>query len=257
MAKTRLNRRQKSTIELWQQQQLSKVIKIIDRTCGYRDVYLAWELQLNQPNNQIATIDYQTRLELTKMGKIRVEQTTQVNVHYSPGTIKCHTIPLLTYLPPVPKTKIDRSCYPRDRISPRERQLRPKNQQLSLPLSDTEQKLLAISLRHGDPAIHSREDLLSGREGWYSLNQSRTVSLPAPILTLLKEFNCSLEECEMVAMYAGVVSPKAVLNFVEQIPWLRSSTHFPVFTQPKQLSLSPSIFKTNVAKSQPASTSST
>lgn len=72
MAKTRLNRRQKSILELWQQQQPSKVIKIIDRTCGYRDVYLAWESQLNQPNNQIATINYQTRLELTKIGKVRI-----------------------------------------------------------------------------------------------------------------------------------------------------------------------------------------
>jgi hypothetical protein len=124
-------------------------------------------------------------------------------------------------------------------------------------LSDSEQKLLAISLRHDDPAMKSREHLLSGREGWYSLNQRRTVSLPAPILTLLKEFDCSLEECEMVAMYAGVVSPQAVLNFVEQIPWLRSSTHFPVFTQPKQLSLSPSTSKTHIAKSQPVSTGAT
>jgi hypothetical protein len=38
-------------------------------------------------------------------------------------------------------------------------------------------------------------------------------------------------------MYAGVVSPQAVLNFVEQIPWLRSSTHFPVFTQPISVQL--------------------
>jgi hypothetical protein len=257
MAKTKLNRRQKSTIELWQQQQPSKVIKIIDRTCGYRDVYLAWKLQLNQPNNQIATIDYYTRLELTKMGKVRVEETSQTNVHYSPGTIKGKTVPLLPYLPSVPKTKIDRSCYPRDKTSRSERQLRPKNQQLSLPLSDTEQKLLAISLRHGDPTIYSREDLLSGREGWYSLNQRRTVSLPAPILILLKEFDCSLEECEMVAMYARVVSPQAVLNFVEQIPWLRSSTHFPVFTQLKQLSLSPSTSQTNIAQPQPVSTGAT
>jgi hypothetical protein len=257
MAKTRLNRQQKSTIELWQQQQPSKVIKIIDRTCGYRDVYLAWECQLNQPNNQIAIIDYHTRLELTKIGKIRVEQTTRENVHYSAGTIKCETIPLLPYLPPLPKTKIDRSCYPRDTTRDRERQLRPQNQQLSLPLSDSERKLLAISLRHGDPTIYSREDLLSGREGWYSLNQRRTVSLPAPILTLLQEFDCSLEECEMVAMYAGVVSPQAVLNFVEQIPWLRSSIYFPAFTQPKQLLLSPSTSNTNVAKRQPVSTFST
>lgn len=75
-----------------------------------------------------------------------------------------------------------------------------KNRQLSLPLTDTEQKLLSISLRHGDPTVYSREHLLSGREGWYSLNQRRTVFLPAQALTLLKEFDCSLEECEMVAM---------------------------------------------------------
>jgi len=61
-------------------------------------------------------------------------------------------------------------------------------------LSDTEQKLLEISLNSGDPTVYSREDLLSGREAWYSLGQKKTISLPAPILTLLKEFNCSLEE---------------------------------------------------------------
>ncbi|NJL51800.1 MAG: hypothetical protein HC930_05445 [Hydrococcus sp. SU_1_0] len=110
---------------------------------------------------------------------------------------------------------------------------------------------MAISLRHDDPIVYSREDLLSGREGWYSLNQRRTVSLPAPILTLIKEFNCSLEECEMVAMYAGVVSPQAVLNFVEQIPMLRSSTHFPAFTQPQQPRLLTTTPQTIVAQPQP------
>ncbi|MBW4532631.1 MAG: hypothetical protein KME09_01710 [Pleurocapsa minor HA4230-MV1] len=232
MTNPRLNQRQKATVNLWQDRQPSKIAKIIDRTCGYRDVYLAWEFRLNQPNNQIATIDYQTRLELTKIGKIRVEETLQIDVRYSAGTIKGETVPLLFYLPPVPPLKIDRSCYPRSRNSLRAPQFRPKNRQLSLPLSDTEQKLLNISLRHGDPTIYSREDLLSGREGWYSLNQRRTVFLPAPILTLLKEFDCSLEECEMVAMYAGVVSPQAVLNFVEQIPFMRSSPSFPAFAQP-------------------------
>jgi hypothetical protein len=241
LSNPRLNQRQKATTNLWQDKQRSRVVQIIDRTCGYRDVYLAWQTQLNQPNNQIATIDYQTRLELTKMGKVRVEETSQIHVRYSAGTLRGETVPLLPYLPPVPPLKIDRSCYPRERNRPRDRQLRLKNQQLSLPLSDTEQKLLQISLRNGDPTIYSREDLLSGREGWYSLNQRRTVSLPAPILSLLKEFDCSLEECEMVAMYAGVVSPQAVLNFVEQIPLMRSSPNFPAFTQPLTVQLPTSV----------------
>lgn len=126
-------------------------------------------------------------------------------------------------------------------------------QLISLPLSDSEQTLLDISLRNGDPTIYSREDLLSGKEAWYSINQRRIVSFPAPILILLKEFNCFLSECEMVAMYAGVVSPQAVLNFVEQIPFMRSSLNFPTFTQPISVQRTATIQPlTNLAQPQQA-----
>jgi len=236
MSKVRLNKRHKATINLWQSKQPSKQIKVIDRTCGYRDVYLTWELELNQPENKIATVCYLTRLELTKMGKVRVEETSVEKVTYRSGYLEGQEVPLLPYLPPVPKKRVDRSCYPREKANLKTVKT-AKDKQLSLPLSDTEQKLLEISLNSGDPTIYSREDLLSGREAWYSLEQKRTISLPAPILTLLKEFNCSLEECEMVALYFGVTSPQATLAFVEQIPYFRSSLHFLRFKEPVKVEL--------------------
>jgi hypothetical protein len=41
----------------------------------------------------------------------------------------------------------------------------------------------------------------------------------------------------MVALYFGVTSPQATLAFVEQIPYFRSSPHFPHFKEPVKVEL--------------------
>ena len=93
--------------------------------------------------------------------------------------------------------------YPRD--TDRNQIRKKKNIQFSLPLTQTEQRLQEISIESGDPTIYSMEELLSGKEGWYSLDQNRTIWLPKAILSLLKDFNCSLSECEAIANLSGVL----------------------------------------------------
>lgn len=233
MAQTKLNNKQKAKVENWQFTlgTRSRIVKLVDRTCGYRDVYLSWQKQLNQPNNQIAIVNYLSRLELTKGGGLRIEETEQEKVNYVEGCIEGEIIPLFPELPKIRARKVDQSLYPRDERQ--QTRIKPiKDRQFSLPLSETEQKLLDISIESGDLTIYSREELLSGKEGWYSLDQNRAVFLPAPILTLLKGFNCSLSECEAIAMLAGVISPQALLFWVEQIPMMRQTREFEKFTEP-------------------------
>lgn len=233
MGKTKLNKKQKAKVKIWQAElgTRSQLAKVVDRTCGYRDAYLEWQKKLNQPNNKIAIVQYITRLELTKAGGLRVDETEQENVNYVGGCIEGEIVPLFPELPKIRPRKVDYSLYPRDeRQKPRVKLI--KNRQLTLPLSQTEQRLLDISIESGDRTVYSREELLSGKEGWSSLDQNRTVFLPAPILTLLKDFNCSLEECEAIAQLAGVISPQALLFWVEQIPMMRKIAEFEKFNEP-------------------------
>ena len=76
------------------------------------------------------------------------------------------------------------------------------------------------------------EELLSGKEGWYSLDQNRTIKLPKAILSLLKDFNCSLSECEAIANLSGVLKPQDLLFLVEQIPQMRKMPEFKTFQEP-------------------------
>ena len=80
--------------------------------------------------------------------------------------------------------------------------------------------------------IYSMEELLSGKEGWYSLDQNRTIWLPKAILSLLKDFNCSLDECEAIANLSGVLKPQDLLGWVEQIPQMRKMPEFKTFQEP-------------------------
>lgn len=234
MAKIKLNNKQKEKVKSWQflLGTRSRIIKLIDRTCGYKDAYIEWQKQLNQPDNQIAIVNYITRLELTKGGGLRVEETKLESVDYIDGCIEGKIVPLLPELPALPRRKVDKSLYSRDEREQKTRRKSSKDRQLSLPLSQTEQKLLDISMKSGDKTVYSGEDLLSGREGWYSLDQNREVFLPAPILILLKDFNCSLVECETIALMAGVISPQDLLFWVEQIPQMRKMPELEKFTAP-------------------------
>ena len=69
MAKIKLNNKQKIQVEQWQSKLClaSQIIQVIDRTCGYRDVLLKWKKSSNQPNNQIAIVNYITRLVLCQL----------------------------------------------------------------------------------------------------------------------------------------------------------------------------------------------
>ena len=253
MARIKLNNKQKEKVENWQSklEARSRIVKLIDRTCGYKDAYLEWQKQLNQPNNQIAIVNYMTRLELTKGGGLRVEETEQESIDYIDGCIEGRIVPLLPELPPLPRRKVDESLYPRDKTEQKPRRKSSKDRQLSLPLSQTEQKLLDISMKSGDKTVYSVEDLLSGREGWYSLDQNREVFLSAPILILLKNFNCSLEECETIAAMAGVMSPQSLLFWVEQIPQMRQMPELEKFTEPVKIRLpKKSVQLSNAKRSQ-------
>ena len=247
----KLNNKQKIQVEQWQSKLClaSRIIQVIDRTCGYRDVLLKWEKSLNQPNNQIAIVNYITRLELTRSGGLRVEETEQESIDLILGSLDNEIVPLIDDIPPLPQKKVNKSLYPKDKQKTKLTKKKVKPKQLSLPLSETEQKLLKISLDKGG-SVQSREELLSGKEGWYSLEQNRTVFLPAPILILLKDFECSLNECETVAMLAGVLSPQDLLFWVEQIPAMRENPAFVKFQEPvsAKIEFSQKSFATEKAK---------
>ena len=79
--------------------------------------------------------------------------------------------------------------------------------------------------------------MLSKTEGWYSLARNREVFFPAPILILLKDFNCSLTECETIAMMAVVMSAQNLLFWVEQIPQMRKMPQVLKFNEPVTVKL--------------------
>lgn len=162
---------------------------------------------------------------------MRVEETEQESIDLISGSLDNEIVPLIDDIPPLPQKKVNKSLYPKDKQKTKPAKKKVKPRQLSLPLSETEQKLLKISLV-GERSVQSREELLSGKEGWYSLDQNRTVFLPAPILILLNNFQCSLDECETVAMLAGVLSPQDLLFWVEQIPAMRKNPKFTKFQEP-------------------------
>ena len=180
--------------------------------------------------HQRPIIYYHTRLELVRSGPIRVEETKQIKVDYIGRVIEGEAVPLYNILPPPPKKRVVNSLYPKDKD--RNRIRKKKNIQFSLPLSQTEQRLQEISIESGDPTIYSMEELLSGKEGWYSLEQNRTIKLPKAILTLLKDFNCSLPECEAIASLSGVLKPQDLLFWVEQIPQMRKMPELKTFQEP-------------------------
>ncbi len=123
MPKTKLLRRQKSTVEAWCSEHNGRVIQIIDRSCRYREAVIEWYKEVLYPQlKQKAIIYYQTSLEVTPTGKIRREIHQQKEVRYIPVEEFAFDTQLILplgeiveQLPPPPKDVIRAYLFPRDK----------------------------------------------------------------------------------------------------------------------------------------------
>lgn len=193
---------QRPTVEAWAKAKNGKLIKIIDRSCNYRDAIVEWQKSVILDNGKKkAVIFYQTRLELTPAGRIRCEETEQIQVSYSDrpylkGYLQLTLpFPQSSILPP-PPSKIERKhLYPRDKSKPTQERQKIFQQQ-SLPLFGAVAKLQAYATRRGE-FPQSSEALLEGKGIYYSLD-GKKIPIPEAILKLIAEYNCSAVEAEAI-----------------------------------------------------------
>lgn len=230
-----LLKKQRPTVEVWAKAKNGKLVQIIDRSCNYRDAFVEWQKSIILENGaRQATIIYQTRLELTPSGKVRLEQTKQVKVIYSncsyiKGCLQLSLpIPQSSILPPPPPTIERKYLYPKDKSLPR-REHQKKFQQQSLPLFGAVAQLQNYATRRGE-LLQSSETLLEGNGIYYSLN-GKKIPVPDAILKLMAEYNCSAIEAEAIVNLSGVINSKDLLHIIEQIPQMRSCNAFPDFVE--------------------------
>ena len=247
----RLLKRQKPTVEAWMQQYKGKLVRIVDRTCNYRDAIIEWSDFVAQPDGTTLVAVYQTTLELTPTGKIRKEQSQLSNQYFIQGSIEdLFALPGIKFESIAPPTKIRQSLYPKDENYVPKKRIR--HHQFTLPIDPTAQRLQQVSLAGGDRTIYSVEELMSGTEEFLSLNFG-LIRLPSPFIVLLKSFNCSFEEWEAIAQLSLVLNPRQLLPIIENIPQMRSIKEFTKFQQPVKVELqarqtmsqSTSIFEVN------------
>jgi hypothetical protein len=226
---------QRPTVEAWVKAKEGKLVYIVDRTCNYRDAFVEWQKAVILDNgNKEAIIFYRTRLELTPVGKIRCEETEQIQVRYSDrpylkGCLQLSlAIPQSQTLPPPPPTIERRYLYPKDKSKPRNERQKIFQQQ-SLPLFGAVGLLQNYATRRGE-LPQSSEALLEGKGIYYSLD-GKKIPVPEAILKLIAEYNCSAVEAEAIVNLAGVLNPSDLLNVIEQIPLMRQSDAFPDFVE--------------------------
>ena len=233
-----LNKQQKATVADWLALHQGKLVRVRDRSCNYREVLVEWSRSVNFPAfNKTATVVYETFLDLTPSGKIRVEAHTQKHVYWH----NFDEFPLETQLalplaetlvlPPPPPDIERRSLYPRDRNQVKVKQKRPI--QYSLPLDESSSKLNEIGIERGNP-VEARETIWEERSDYLDLD-GRIVRLPKGFIDLMMLMNCSISEFEAIAQFYHVMPPKAVLRIIESIPEMRRQAEFPDFQEPVQV----------------------
>jgi hypothetical protein len=235
---------QRPTVVAWAQAKDGKLVKVCDRSCNYRDAFVEWQKSVILDNGLIeVAIFYQTRLELTPSGKIRCEETEQIQVRYSDrpylkGCLQLSlAIPQSQTLPPPPPTIERRYLYPKDKSKLKQKQQKTFQQQ-SLPLFGAVAALQNYATRRGE-LPQSSETLLLGKGIYYSLDGIK-IPVPEAILKLIAEYQCSASEAEAIVNLAGVLNPKDLLHVIEQIPQMRSCNAFPDFVERVKVS-SPSV----------------
>ena len=137
MKKPKLLPPQKATVSNWMQPKEGKLIRVIDRSCRYRDAIVEWQDKIDQPDGSTLITIYQTRLELTPKGKIRVEESEFIRdfvleISSFDEDDLPEMLPLsgVSFVPIPPKTIIRNYLYPKDRTQTLAK-FKPK--QLQLP----------------------------------------------------------------------------------------------------------------------------
>ena len=229
-----LNKQQRATIADWLATYQGKIVHVRDRSCNYREVLIEWSRSVAFPAfGKTASIIYETFLDLTPSGKIRVETHKQKQVYWH----ESDWIPLETQLalplaetlvlPPPPPNIERRSLYPKDRTQVKVKQNRPL--QYSLPLDDSSSKLNEISIKRGNP-VEARETIWAERTNYLDLD-GRTIRLPKGFIDLMLSLNCSITEFEAIAQFYQVMPLKAVLEIIESIPEMRRQAEFSDFQE--------------------------
>ena len=228
-----LLKRQKPTVERWMLQHKGKLVRVINRTCNYRDAIVEWNDFVPQPDNTTLVAVYQTILELTPTGKIRKEESQQQKQYFIKGSAE-DLLPLtgVRIESITPSTKVRQSLYPKEESYVSRK--RTRHHQLTLPLDPTAQRLQQVSLDGGDRTVYSVEELMSGSSEFLSLNFG-LIRLPSPFIALLKNFDCSLDEWEAIAQLSLVLNPRQLLPIVESIPKMRQIKEFTKFQEPIQV----------------------
>lgn len=230
MKKVKLLPPQLKTVSVWMhKRQGAKIRQIIDRSCRYRDAYILWQDKIQQPNGSLDIYFFETRLELTPSGKIRVEESEKKWVNtLSNNHQDLLALEGIIFVAITPK-KIERNyLYPKDKTKFKIKKVKP--QQLKLPTTDTELILQEASFRSGDKRVHSVQELYLGKGEIHSINFG-IIKIPQPLIDLMKEFNCSITEWEVIAQLALVLNSNQLLKVIEDIPNMRKIPAFSRFQE--------------------------
>lgn len=226
------NKKQRRWVEEFcKQQPGSRIVNIIDATCGYFYYTIAWneDLPVYAPSNEedeeldlgMGWIVRQLYVELTPAGIDRLRQETIADIVYPHCLIDWRRsmvtaqtvlpIPQVLELPPQPVKRT---------TSKRRKKSNLATTQHQLPIDPQGQEILEIRLRQGGE-VQSRQDLLSQKVPHYSLEMGTVIHLNQALIDLLKEINASSEEWESVELLLGVIGEAGVLHYIKQIPGWR------------------------------------
>ena len=173
---------------------------------------------------------FETRLELTPSGKIRVEESENKRVYTLSNNHSC-LLPLrgIKFISLTPKRKEKLSLYSRDRTKSKVAKIKPE--QLELPLTETGIILQEASFRSGDKRVKSLQELYVGKGEIHSINWG-VVEIQKALIELAKELNCSVIEWEAIAQMSLVFNANQLLNFIQEIPNMRKISGFSKFQEP-------------------------
>lgn len=231
MKKAKLLPPQIETVSLWmQKRQGAEITRVIDRDCRYRDAYICWQDEIQQPDGSLDIVFFETRLELTPSGKIRVEESRKQGSKTITNNHSCllplENVRFVAITPP----KIERNyLYPKDKTKPKQKKTKP--QQLKLPTTETELILQEASFRSGDKNIKSVQELYVGKGEIHSINWG-VVEIQKALIVLAKELNCSVTEWEAIVQMSLVLNANQLLNFIQEIPNMRKIPEFSKFQEP-------------------------
>lgn len=231
MKKVRLLPSQRETVSLWmQKKQNAKLKQIKDRSCRYRDACIQWCDEIKQPDGSLDIVYFETRLELTPSGKIRVEETKKQKIKTLSHSHR-DLLPLenIFFVAITPK-RIERSyLYPKDKTKSKVKKVKP--QQLKLPTTETELILQEASFRNGDKRVKSVQELYMGTGEIHSINWG-IIKIPQALIVLAKQHNCSVTEWEAIAQMSLVLNADRLLHFIQEIPNMRKIPEFSKFQEP-------------------------